>query len=77
MLYRRHFMQPLRRDTSKHDYRAELFELIRTRSSGAARSCSPRAARRFLLRPAADDGPSGGATCVGELICDVARGTKR
>ena len=30
-------MQPLRRETGKHDYRAELFELIRARSFGRGR----------------------------------------
>ena len=31
-------MQPLRRQTGKHDYRDELFELIRTRSFGRGRT---------------------------------------
>jgi len=68
-------MQPLRRDTSKHDYRAELFELIRTRSFGRGhiKLASGRESDFYFdLRPTTIH--PAGATCVGELICDALEG---
>src|SRR2546430_5190902 len=68
-------MQPLRRDTSKHDYRAELFELIRTRSFGRGRImlASGRESDYYIdMRPTTVH--PAGATCVGELICDELEG---
>ena len=70
-------MQPLRRDTAKHDYRAELFELIRTRSFGRGRimlASGRESDFYFDLRPTTIH--PAGATCVGELICDALEGTK-
>jgi orotate phosphoribosyltransferase len=68
-------MQPLRRDTSKHDYRAELFALIRTRSFGRGhiKLASGRESDFYFdLRPTTIH--PAGATCVGELICDALDG---
>jgi len=68
-------MQPLRRDTSRHDYRAELFELIRTRSFGRGRIllASGRESDYYIdMRPTTVH--PAGATCVGELICDALEG---
>jgi orotate phosphoribosyltransferase len=68
-------MQPLRRDTTKHDYRAELFELIRTRSFGRGRIllASGRESDYYIdMRPTTVH--PAGATCVGELICDALEG---
>jgi orotate phosphoribosyltransferase len=68
-------MQPLRRDTSKHDYRAELFALIRTRSFGRGhiKLASGRESDFYFdLRPTTIH--PAGATCVGELICDALEG---
>src|ERR1700716_1356776 len=68
-------MQPLRSDTSKHDYRAELFELIRTRSFGRGhiKLASGRESDFYFdLRPTTIH--PAGATCVGELICDALEG---
>jgi len=68
-------MQPLRRETSKHDYRAELFELIRTRSFGRGRIllASGRESDYYIdMRPTTVH--PAGATCVGELICDALEG---
>ena len=65
-------MQPLRRDTGKHDYRAELFELIRTRSFGRGRIllASGRESDYYIdMRPTTVH--PAGATCVGELIVDA------
>src|SRR5256885_1921465 len=68
-------MQPLRRDTSKHDYRAELFELIRMRSFGRGhiKLTSGRESDYYIdMRPTTVH--PAGATCVGELICDELEG---
>src|ERR1051325_12251645 len=73
---RRPSMQPLRRANPPHDYRAELFELIRTRSFGRGKImlASGRESdfyfdlRTTTIHPA-------GATAVGELICDALEGT--
>ena len=58
-------MQPLRRETGKHDYRAELFELIRTRSFGRGRIllASGRESDYYIdMRPTTVH--PAGATCV-------------
>ena len=68
-------MQPLRK-TPKHDHRAELFELIRTRSFGRGRillASGRESDFYFDLRPTTIHPV--GATCVGELIADVLEGT--
>jgi orotate phosphoribosyltransferase len=68
-------MQPMRRQTSKHDYRAELFELIRARSFGRGRivlASGRESDFYFDLRPTTIH--PAGATCVGELICDTIAG---
>jgi orotate phosphoribosyltransferase len=68
-------MQPLRRETLKHDYRAELFELIRTRSFGRGRIllASGRESDYYIdMRPTTVH--PAGATCVGELIVDALEG---
>jgi len=68
-------MQPLRRDTARHDYRAELFELIRTRSFGRGRIllASGRESDYYIdMRPTTVH--PAGATCVGELIVDALEG---
>lgn len=68
-------MQPLRRDMPKHDYRAELFELIRTRSFGRGKImlASGRESDYYIdMRPTTVH--PAGATCVGELIVDVLEG---
>ena len=65
-------MQPLRRDTTRHDHRAELFELIRTRSFGRGRIllASGRESDYYIdMRPTTVH--PAGATCVGELIVDA------
>ena len=70
-------MQPLRRDMSKHDHRAELFELIRMRSFGRGRIklASGRESDYYIdMRPTTVH--PAGATCVGELIVDVLEGMK-
>lgn len=70
-------MQPLRRDTIKHDYRAELFELIRTRSFGRGKimlASGRESDFYFDLRPTTIH--PAGATCVGELIADALEGLK-
>jgi len=67
-------MQPLRK-TPEHDYRAELFELIRTRSFGRGRIllASGRESDYYIdMRPTTVH--PAGATCVGELICDALEG---
>ena len=67
-------MQPLRK-TPPHDYRAELFELIRTRSFGRGRIvlASGRESDYYIdMRPTTVH--PAGATCVGELICDALEG---
>src|SRR5215212_3379082 len=69
-------MQPLRREESKHDRRAELFELIRTRSFGRGKimlASGRESDFYFDLRPTTIH--PAGATCVGELICDALEGT--
>ena len=68
-------MQPLRRETRQHDHRAELFELIRTRSFGRGRitlASGRESDFYFDLRPTTIH--PAGATCVGELICDALEG---
>jgi orotate phosphoribosyltransferase len=68
-------MQPLRRDTTTNDHRAELFELIRTRSFGRGRIvlASGRESDYYIdMRPTTVH--PAGATCVGELICDALEG---
>jgi orotate phosphoribosyltransferase len=67
-------MQPLRKPPP-HDYRAELFELIRTRSFGRGRIvlASGRESDYYIdMRPTTVH--PAGATCVGELICDALEG---
>ena len=69
-------MQPLRRDMPRHDYRAELFELIRARSFGRGRIllASGRESDYYIdMRPTTVH--PAGATCVGELIADALEGT--
>jgi len=69
-------MQPMRRETPKHDYRAELFELIRTRSFGRGKitlASGRESDFYFDLRPTTIH--PAGATCVGELIVDALDGT--
>ena len=69
-------MQPLRREIPPHDYRAELFELIRTRSFGRGKimlASGRESDFYFDLRPTTIH--PAGATCVGELICDALEGT--
>src|SRR2546423_1461078 len=68
-------MQPFRRQMPKHDYRAELFELIRTRSFGRGhiKLTSGRESDYYIdMRPTTVH--PAGATCVGELICDELEG---
>jgi orotate phosphoribosyltransferase len=68
-------MQPLRRDAMKHDYRAELFELIRARSFGRGKIllASGRESDYYIdMRPTTVH--PAGATCVGELIVDALDG---
>lgn len=68
-------MQPLRRKTGKHDYRDELFELIRARSFGRGRIllASGRESDYYIdMRPTTVH--PAGATCVGELIVDALDG---
>jgi orotate phosphoribosyltransferase len=68
-------MQPLRRETAQHDYRAELFELIRARSFGRGRIllASGRESDYYIdMRPTTVH--PAGATCVGELIVDALEG---
>jgi len=68
-------MQPLRRQMPPHDYRAELFELIRTRSFGRGKimlASGRESDFYFDLRPTTVH--PAGATCVGELICDALEG---
>src|SRR5256885_6724338 len=65
-------MQPLRRETRQHDYRAELFELIRTRSFGRGKIklVSGRESDYYIdMRPTTLH--PAGATCIGELIADA------
>jgi orotate phosphoribosyltransferase len=67
-------MQPLRK-TPDHDYRADLFDLIRTRSFGRGRIvlASGRESDYYIdMRPTTVHPV--GATCVGELICDALEG---
>lgn len=68
-------MQPLRRETMPHDYRAELFELIRARSFGRGKImlASGRESDYYIdMRPTTIH--PAGATCVGELIVDALEG---
>ena len=71
-------MQPLRREASMpHDHRAELFELIRTRSFGHGRImlASGRESDYYIdMRPTTVH--PAGATCVGELIVDALEGLR-
>ena len=67
-------MQPLRQ-MPPHDYRAELFDLIRTRSFGRGKIklVSGRESDYYIdMRPTTLH--SAGATCVGELIADALEG---
>ena len=69
-------MQPLRQ-TSRHNYRDELFELIRTRSFGRGKIklASGRESNFYFdLRPTTLH--PAGASCIGELICDALEGMK-
>ncbi|MEA2877572.1 MAG: orotate phosphoribosyltransferase [Hyphomicrobiales bacterium] len=69
-------MQPLRRQMPPHDYRAELFELIRARSFGRGKimlASGRESDFYFDLRPTTIH--PAGATCVGELIADALEGT--
>jgi orotate phosphoribosyltransferase len=68
-------MQPLRREAMPHDYRAELFELIRARSFGRGRIllASGRESDYYIdMRPTTMH--PAGATCIGELIADALEG---
>jgi orotate phosphoribosyltransferase len=68
-------MQPLRRDEKPHDARAELFDLIRTRSFGRGKIllASGRESDYYIdMRPTTVH--PAGATCVGELIVDALEG---
>ena len=68
-------MQPLRRQMPPHDYRAELFELIRTRSFGRGKivlASGRESDFYFDLRPTTIH--PAGATYVGELIVDALEG---
>jgi orotate phosphoribosyltransferase len=68
-------MQPLRRESMPHDHRAELFELIRTRSFGRGKimlASGRESDFYFDLRPTTIH--PAGATCIGELICDALDG---
>jgi orotate phosphoribosyltransferase len=70
-------MQPLRRANPPHNYRDELFELIRARSFGRGKimlASGRESDFYFDLRPTTVH--PAGATAVGELICDVLEGTK-
>src|SRR5215217_7907702 len=69
-------MQPMRREESRHDYRGELFELIRTRSFGRGKimlASGRESDFYFDLRPTTIH--PAGATCIGELICDALEAT--
>jgi orotate phosphoribosyltransferase len=69
-------MQPLRRQAPPHDYRAELFELIRARSFGRGKimlASGRESDFYFDLRPTTIHPV--GATAVGELICDALKDT--
>lgn len=69
-------MQPLRRQMPPHDYRAELFELIRARSFGRGKimlASGRESDFYFDLRPTTIH--PAGATAVGELIVDALEGT--
>ena len=69
-------MQPLRRADPPHNYRDELFELIRTRSFGRGKimlASGRESDFYFDLRPTTVH--PAGATCVGELIADALQGT--
>jgi orotate phosphoribosyltransferase len=68
-------MQPLRRQASPDDYRAELFELIRARSFGRGKimlASGRESDFYFDLRPTTLH--PAGATCIGELIMDALDG---
>jgi orotate phosphoribosyltransferase len=68
-------MQPMRREAMQHDYRAELLELIRTRSFGRGRIllASGRESDYYIdMRPTTMH--PAGATCIGELIADALEG---
>ncbi len=65
-------MQPMRRETGRPNYRDELFELIRARSFGRGKimlASGRESDFYFDLRPTTIH--PAGATCVGELMCDV------
>src|SRR3954469_9370033 len=68
-------MQPLRRANAPHNYRDELFELIRIRSFGRGKImlASGRESDYYIdMRPTTVH--PAGATCVGELIVDALEG---
>src|SRR5438477_8172247 len=68
-------MQPLRRQMPPHEFRAELFELIRTRSFGRGKivlASGRESDFYFDLRPTTVH--PAGATWIGELICDALEG---
>jgi orotate phosphoribosyltransferase len=68
-------MQPMRKAPEHPSYRDELFELIRTRSFGRGKimlASGRESDFYFDLRPTTIH--PAGATCVGELICDMLEG---
>jgi orotate phosphoribosyltransferase len=69
-------MQPMRRpQTPARDFRAELFELIRTRSFGRGKIMLVSGRESdfyFDLRPTTLH--AAGATCIGELVVDALEG---
>src|SRR5947207_13244827 len=68
-------MQPLRRQAPPHNYRAELFELIRTRSFGRGKiklASGRESDFYFDLRPTTLH--PAGATYIGDLIVDALKG---
>src|SRR3954447_3660317 len=68
-------MQPLRRETGKHDYRAELLELIRQRSFGRGKiklASGRESDFYFDLRPTTLH--PAGATHIGDMIIEALEG---
>jgi orotate phosphoribosyltransferase len=68
-------MQPMRRETGRPNYRADLFELIRARSFGRGKitlASGRESDFYFDLRPTTLH--PAGATCIGELIVDALGG---
>ena len=69
-------MQPMRKAPGRTSHRDELFELIRARSFGRGKimlASGRESDFYFDLRPTTLH--PAGATCVGELICDMLEGT--